>query len=176
MVRLEKNLDVDTGKAQVQCYSEGHCPNGQPTLNIGQFDAAKECCIIGEALSWQSGGEPCAACLIYGWKETYSEARIGDTLTLTVGIIKGSPEVRVILGVEYNNTEVSVGATDFDPPRLILAAEDLSLQVTVLDDGQPLQEDKNITLTLAKIAGGKSSDIIVTEAIITVRAQKIPGL
>ena len=63
MVRLEKNLDVDTGKAQVQCYSEGHCPNGQPTLNIGQFDAAKECCIIGEALSWQSGGEPCAACL-----------------------------------------------------------------------------------------------------------------
>ncbi|CAI8040265.1 hypothetical protein GBAR_LOCUS22446, partial [Geodia barretti] len=108
---------------------------------------------------------------VYGWKETFSEARIGDTLTLTVGTIKGSPEVRVILGVEYNNTEVSV-----DPTRFILAAEDLSLQVTVLDDGQPLQEDKNITLTLAKIAGGKSSDIIVTEAIIAVRSQNIPGL
>ena len=71
--------------------------------------------------------------------------------------------------------EVSVDAT-FDPTRFIWAAVDLSLQVTVLDDGQPLQEDKNITLTLAKIAGGKSSDIIVTEAIIAVRAQKIPGL
>ena len=83
---------------------------------------------------------------------------------------------RVNFNVGFCVLEVSVGATDFDPPRLILAAEDLSLQVTVLDDGQPLQEDKNITLTLAKIAGGKSSDIIVTEAIITVRAQKIPGL
>ena len=42
--------------------------------------------------------------IVYGWKEMYSEARIGDTLTLTVGTIKGSPVVRVILGVEYDNT------------------------------------------------------------------------
>ena len=71
--------------------------------------------------------------------------------------------------------EVSVDATDFDPTRFIRATEDLSLQVTVLD-GQPLQEDKNVSLTLVKIAGGLTSDIIVTEAIIAARTQKIPGL
>ena len=79
-----------------------------------------------------------------------------------------------VLEVSVDATDFD--ATDFDPTRFILAAEDLSLQVTVLDDGQLLQEDRNITLTLAKITGGKSSDIIVTEAIITVRAQNIPGL
>ena len=46
----------------------------------------------------------CFAPIVYGWKETYFEARIGDTVTLTVGTIKGSPEVRVILGVEYDDT------------------------------------------------------------------------
>ena len=51
----------------------------------------------------------CFAPIVYGWKETYSEARIGDTVTLTVGTIKGSPEVRVILGVEYNNTGKTAG-------------------------------------------------------------------
>ena len=69
-------------------------------------------------------------------------------------------------------TEVSV-----DRDRFIWAVDDESVQVTVLDDGQPLLEDKNITITLIRIAGGHSTDIIVTEAIIALRAlPPVPGL
>ena len=50
------------------------------------------------------------------------------------------------------------------------AVDDKSVQVTVLDDGQPLLKDKNITITLIRIAGGFSTDLIVTEAIIALRA------
>ena len=83
---------------------------------------------------------------------------------------------RASFNIGFCVLEVSVNTTGFDPALFIWAVEDLSLQVTVLDDGQPLQEDKNIMLTLVKIRGGLTSDIIVTEAIIAVRAQKIPGL
>ena len=59
---LWQHIDVDTGKAQVECYSEGQCPENDPELIIGEFNSAKECCILDEALSWQTA-EPCAACL-----------------------------------------------------------------------------------------------------------------
>ena len=74
--------------------------------------------------------------------------------------------------------DISVTEVSVDPDsRFILAAEDLSVQVTVLDDGQPLLEDKNITITLIRIAGGFLTDIIVSEAIIVLRAlPPIPGL
>ena len=64
-----------------------------------------------------------------------------------------------------------------DRDRFIWAVDDESVQVTVLDDGQPLLKDKNITITLIRISGGHSTDIIVTEAIITLRAlPPVPGL
>ena len=77
-----------------------------------------------------------------------------------------------------NDRDISVTEVSVDPDsRFIWAAEDLSVQVTVLDDGQPLLEDKNITITLIRIAGGFLTDIIVSEAIIALCAlPPTPGL
>ena len=73
--------------------------------------------------------------------------------------------------------DISVSVSVDPDSRFILAAEDLSVQVTVLDDGQPLLEDKNITITLIRIVGGFLTDIIVSEAIIALRAlPPSPGL
>ena len=63
-----------------------------------------------------------------------------------------------------------------DRDSITLAVDDESVQVTVLDDGQPLLKDKNITITLIRTFGGHSTDIIVTEAIIALRVPKTPGL
>ena len=40
--------------------------------------------------------------IVYGWKKTYYEARKGDTLTLTVGTIKGFLPGRVLFEVDFD--------------------------------------------------------------------------
>ena len=73
--------------------------------------------------------------------------------------------------------DISVTEVSVDRDRFIWAVDDESVQVTVLDDGQPLLEDKNITITLIRIVGGFLTDIIVSEAIIALRAlPPSPGL
>ena len=56
-----------------------------------------------------------------------------------------------------------------DRSSILLGVQDETIQVTVLDDGQPVEQD-NITLTLVKTAGGTISDIIVTEATLLIHA------
>ena len=48
------------GKAQVACYRGDMCP---VVDEIGQFNTPQDCCILDEAVSWESGGEPCTECL-----------------------------------------------------------------------------------------------------------------
>ena len=47
------------------------------------------------------------------------------------------------------------------------------MQVTVLDDGQSVLEDKNITITLVRSAGGSAYDIVFSEAILTLSANSM---
>ena len=56
--------------------------------------------------------------------------------------------------------------------RIILrgSEETIQMQVTVYDDGQPVEEDKVITITLVRVAGGSSTDTIVTEATLIIHA------
>lgn len=56
-----------------------------------------------------------------------------------------------------------------DRSSILLGVQDETIQVTVLDDGQPVEED-TITLTLVKTGGGTISDIIVTEATLLIHA------
>ena len=51
---------------------------------------------------------------MYGWKQTYYEARKGDTLTLNVGTIKGSPRGRVLFEVGFNVTGENVKCTSME--------------------------------------------------------------
>lgn len=44
-----------------------------------------------------------ASCTAYGWRDTFPiEAKIGDTVILTVGYLKGSPTRRILFQVEYD--------------------------------------------------------------------------
>ena len=54
--------------------------------------------------------------------------------------------------------------------RFILQAMDVVVHVKVLDDGEPVLKDKSITLTLRRTAGGQSTDILVSEATLIIRA------
>ena len=65
-------------------------------------------------------------------------------------------------------SEVSVDRT-----TVILGPENGRVQVTVLDDGQSVLEDKNITITLVRRAGGSEHDILISEAILTISANSV---
>ena len=54
--------------------------------------------------------------------------------------------------------------------RFILQAMDVVVHVKVLDDGEPVLKDKIISLTLRRTAGGESTDILVSEATLIIRA------
>ena len=48
------------GEAQVQCYRSVGCPDADA---IAQYPTALECCMMDEALSYDSGLESCIACV-----------------------------------------------------------------------------------------------------------------
>ena len=54
--------------------------------------------------------------------------------------------------------------------RIIVGGSEETIQVTVYDDGQPVEEDEVITITLVRLAGGLSTDTLVTEATLIIRA------
>ena len=56
--------------------------------------------------------------------------------------------------------------------NIILGVDNFLLNVRVLDDGLPLLVDKTITITLARTAGGTTTDIILSEATLIIRAAK----
>ena len=57
--------------------------------------------------------------------------------------------------------------------RVIVAGSEETVQVTVYDGSQPVEEDEVITIALVRVAGGLSTDTIVTEATLIIRAGKI---
>ena len=92
---------------------------------------------------------------------------------------KGSQLIRAWKGLLFITEHLlfSVTEVSVDRDRFVWVVNDESVQVTVLDDGQPLLEDKNITITLIRSGGGFSTDLIVTEAIIALCAlPPVPGL
>ena len=125
---------------------------------------------------------------VYGWKDLFPiEVRKGGTLILTVGYLKGTPLDRVLFDVGYDTngekeftlmqcnrypdfSDVSVDRTSF-----ILGTEDEPLQVTVLDDGKTVLDDRTITITLVRVAGGSTHDIIISEATLIIPALIILG-
>jgi hypothetical protein len=152
------------GAAQVRCYRTTRCED-----SIGENATPLECCIIDEALSFDSGSETCVACVEYGWTNTFPmEVTKGDERTLTVGYIKGSSPTRIAFRVDFNPNEVEVSNTS-----IFLGVEDFLLNVRVLDDVMPLLVDKTITITLTKTAGGSTNDIIRSEATLIIRAAKV---
>ena len=50
---------------------------------------------------------------MYGWKQTYYEARKGDTLTLNVGTIKGLLPGRVLFEVDFVATGKKIFLTAY---------------------------------------------------------------
>ena len=42
------------------CYRGEMCPQDN---EVGLFSTPQECCTLDEAVSWESGGEPCTQCL-----------------------------------------------------------------------------------------------------------------
>ena len=58
-----------------------------------------------------------------------------------------------------------------------MSTEDVIVRVTVVDDGQPVLEDKIINITLRRTVGGVTTDALITEATLIIRAQEemIPG-
>ena len=127
---------------------------------------------------------------VYGWKDTFPiEVRKGGTLILTVGYLKGKPLDRILFGVNYDTngernsllvcllhcnsywpdfSDASVDRTSFT-----LGTEDEQLEVTVLDDGQPVLDDRTITITLVRVAGGSTHDIIISEATLIIPASML---
>ena len=63
--------------------------------------------------------------------------------------------------------------TTVDRTCFTLGTKDEGLLVTVLDDGQPVLDDKNITITLVKVAGGSTHDIIISEASLIIPASML---
>ena len=130
-----------------------------------------------------------ASCTAYGWKDTFPiEAKIGDTVILTVGYLKGTPPGRILFEVEYDTNGkgessllviivqyplLRISEVSVDRTTVILGPEDERVQVTVLDDGQSVLEDKNITITLVRRAGGSAHDILISEAILTISANSM---
>ena len=74
---------------------------------------------------------------------------------------------------EYNDNNGVISEVSVDRTTVILGSEDERVQVTVLDDGQSVVEDKNITITLVRSAGGSAHDILISEAILTVTANSM---
>ena len=60
-----------------------------------------------------------------------------------------------------------------DRTPFILGTEDEPLQVTVLDDGQSVVKDRNITITLVRVAGGSTHDIIISEVTLIIPASML---
>ena len=130
---------------------------------------------------------------VYGWKDTFPiEVRKGDRLILTVGYLKGTPLDRVYFNVDYdtngerNSLPVcflhcntywhEFSETSVDRTCFTLGTEDEGLLVTVLDDGQPVLDDRNITITLVRVAGGSTHDIIISEATLIIPASMLSFL
>ena len=61
-------------------------------------------------------------------------------------------------------------AVDKDTFNLALVSE--LIQVTVLDDGLPVTEKKSITITLVRVVGGASDDILITEATLVIPVEQ----
>ena len=66
------------GAAQVQCFSSTGCGNPENST-LGEKNTAQECCIIDEALSFESGSEPCVACL--GVSGNFKSIRSGQIIS-----------------------------------------------------------------------------------------------
>ena len=60
-----------------------------------------------------------------------------------------------------------------DRTSFILGTEDEPLQVTVLHDGQPVLDDRTITITLVRVAGGSTHDIIISKATLIIPASML---
>ena len=60
-----------------------------------------------------------------------------------------------------------------DRTSFTLGTEDEQLEVTVFDDAQPVLDDKNITITLIRVAGGSTHDIIISEATLIIPASML---
>ena len=54
--------------------------------------------------------------------------------------------------------------------NIILGVDDETIQVTVFDDGRPVEEDKVITITLVMERGGAVTATVVTEATLIIHA------
>ena len=84
-------------------------------------------------------------------------------LTMTLTVRKG-----LLLQCHCYNLDFSEASVDSS--SFTLGNEDEQLLVAVLDDGQPSFENKNITITLVRMAGGSTYDIIVSKATLIIPA------
>jgi hypothetical protein len=154
----------------VDCYSNDQCDGSAIVTGV----TPQECCLLPGSIAHQSGGggEVCKICFIYGWKGTFPrEVRKGDVLNMTVGYIKGVPDIPRFFDVIFNSSDVNVSIT-----RVDLLVDDVSVQVIVLDDGLPVTEPKTITLTLIQRNPSGSDDIFLDTAELIISPQVTPVL
>ena len=127
---------------------------------------------------------------VYGWRETFPiNVTKGQELNLTVGYNKGLPNVRRGFRILYNGNgkicslfvqailnengfylivDVNVSPDDFE-----LLTDDQEVNVTILDDGEPVINDTIITLTLEQYERTvEISDVFLKTATLIIRTDE----